>query len=173
MGIIGVQIQMVRSRTRNGVAPEPIPAEMDPTGLFERLIQRLEHIGERQNAPQYIPPPRQTGDKLLERFRALRPERFDGMSEPWKAEQWIREMETIFRAIECRDHEKKRLAVFQLTYSAAEWWEAEEASLGTVALDQLTWEEFKDKFLQKYFLALERDKKEREFMDLVQGNKTM
>ena len=44
-------------------------------------------------------------------------------------------METIFRAIECGDHEKKRLAVFQLTYSTAEWWEVEEASMGTVALE--------------------------------------
>ena len=73
----------------------------------------------------------------MERFRALRPEKFDGISEAWKAEQWLREMETIFSALECGDADKKRLAVFQLTYSAAEWWEAEKATLGDEAIRRL------------------------------------
>ena len=74
-----------RERHRNGA---PIPAGMDPTGVFEAFMQRMEHLGNQNNRPPPPPivlpppPPRQTGDKLLERFRALRPDKFDGMAEP-------------------------------------------------------------------------------------------
>ena len=65
-------------------------------------------------------PQRQTGDKLLEQFCALRPEKFDGMSEAWKAEQWLREMDWIFETMECTELDKRRLATFQLTDAAAD-----------------------------------------------------
>ena len=57
-----------------------------------------------------------------------------------------------------------------MTYFVAEWWEAEKAALDDAAIRRMNWEAFKTKFLGKYFLQSERDKKEREFMDLVQGN---
>ena len=83
---------VVRERHRNGA---PIPPGMDPTGVFESFMQRMEHLGNQNNrlTPPSIVlphlPPRQTGDKLLKRFRALRPDKFDGMAELWRAEQWL------------------------------------------------------------------------------------
>ena len=121
-----------RERHRNGA---PIPPGMDPTGVFEAFMQRMEHLGNQNNrpAPPPIvlppPPPRQTGDKLLERFRALRPDKFDGMAEPWKAEQWLREIEVILDAIECNEQDKRRLASFQLTFMALDWWQAETVTI--------------------------------------------
>ena len=75
-------------------------------------------------------------------------------------------MDTMFNALDCGEQDKKRLAIFQLTYSAAEWWEAEKAALGDAAIRRMNWEASKTKFLGKYFPQSERDKKEREFMDL-------
>ena len=78
-----------RERHRNGA---PIPPGMDPTGVFEAFMQCMEHLGNQNNRPAppsiVLPPPplRQIGDKLLEPFRALRPDKFDGMVEPWRAE---------------------------------------------------------------------------------------
>lgn len=131
---------MVRPlRNNNGAeSSEPVPDGLDPTGTFERFLQRLERIGSQQAHHCPAPPPhRPAGDKLLERFRALRPEKFDGVSEPGKAEQWLREMDTMFNALECGEQDKKRLAIFQLTYSAAEWWEAEKAALGDTAIRRM------------------------------------
>ena len=50
--------------------------------------------------------------KVLERFRALRPEKFDGLDDPSKAEQWLHEMDLIFDTIECSNQEKRRMATF-------------------------------------------------------------
>ena len=90
-------------------------------------MQRMEHLGN-QNQNNHLqppiafhPPPRQTGDKLLERFRALRPEKFDGLVDQWRAEQWLREIDLIFETIECNELDKRRLAVFQLTFAAVDW----------------------------------------------------
>ena len=88
----------------------------------------MEHLGNQNNrpAPPPIvlppPPPSQTGDKLLERFRALHPDKFDGMAEPWRAEQWLREIEVILDVVECNEQDKRRLGSFQLMFAALDWW---------------------------------------------------
>ena len=63
----------------------PIPEGMDPTGVFEAFMQRMEHIG-KNNGNNHATASRFMRDKLLERFRALRLEKFDGMADPWNAE---------------------------------------------------------------------------------------
>ena len=79
----------VRERHRNRA---PFPPSIDPTGVFEAFMQHMEHLGNQNNRPMLppivlLPPqPRQTGDKLLERFRAVRLDKFDGMAELWRAE---------------------------------------------------------------------------------------
>ena len=96
---------------------------------------------------------------------------FNGLLEPWQAEQWLRDMENIFEAMECSDIEKRRLATFQLTFVAAEWWEAEKATLGTESTRRMPWMTFKERFLAKFFPGTEMDKKEQKFLNLVQGDK--
>ena len=86
------------SKNRQG---EPIPPEMDPTGVFEAFEQRMVQLGGTNNNIAPIRPLH--GSKVLGRFRALRPEKFNGMNDPSKAEQWLREMDLIFDTIECSD----------------------------------------------------------------------
>ena len=130
----------VRSAKRNGAAPSelPIPEAIDPTGLLDALVRRIErasnNVGNNNHATH---PPRQTRDKLLERFRALRPKKFDGIKEPCKAEQWLQEMNSIFRAIDCSEVEKRLLATFQLTYTVANRWEVEEATLAAKTIKRM------------------------------------
>ena len=106
-------------------------------------------------------------------FRALRPDKFDGMGEPWRAEQWLREIEVILDVIECNEQDKRLLASFQLTFAALDWWQAETATIGTGAVRKMSWETFKVKFLEKYFPKEERDQQEHEFLNLVQDNWTV
>ena len=47
-------------------------------------------------------------------------------------------MDRVFNVLECEDQDKKRLAIFQLTYSTTEWWEAERAALGEEAIRRLS-----------------------------------
>ena len=54
-------------------------------------------------------------------------------------------------------------------YSAVEWWEAEKAASGKEAIELLSWVDFKAKFLGKYFPDSEKAKKEKEFIDHMQG----
>ena len=69
-----------RPRRNHNGTPEPLPEVMDPTGVFGTLLQQLERISNNhRNNYQAAPCP--TGDKLLERFRALRPDKYDGAGE--------------------------------------------------------------------------------------------
>ena len=77
---------------------------------------------------------RQTKVKLLREFCSLQPETFTGLEGVWQAEQWICQMDLIFKTIECSDEEKRRLDVFQLTFAAIDWWELEKATLGEEAI---------------------------------------
>ena len=134
---------------------------MDPIGLFEAFSQRMVQLGGTNSNIVPAQPPH--GSKILERFRALRLEKFDGMDEPSKTKQWLREMDLIFDTIECSDQEKRRMATFQLTYATADWWESERATRGEEAIRGITWVTFKVKFLEKYFPIAERNDKRKEF----------
>ena len=95
-----------RNQNEAGSTNPPLPTKVDPMRIFEAMVHRLEY------AMDNHPIPRQTGEKLQERFRVLRPENFDGMLEPWKEEHWLRDMDFIFDAMECAKMEKCHLAIF-------------------------------------------------------------
>ena len=61
-------------------------------------------------------------------------QKINGMIEPWKAKQWIRELDQIFETMVCSELDKRCLAVFQLTYAVADWKESEKARFGEVAV---------------------------------------
>ena len=96
------RFRMVRiTHNSNGSANSSklIPKELDPSGFFKWFFQRMERFATPQVLHHYPPPSqRPVGDKLHERFRALWLKNFDDVSEPGKAEQWLRGMDTIFYA---------------------------------------------------------------------------
>ena len=79
----------------------------------------------------------------------------------------------IFSALECSGLDKKTFTVFQLTYSSTEWWEVEKVAMGEEAIGEMSWEVFRVKFLENYFLESEIYQKEVEFTALVHGSKTI
>jgi hypothetical protein len=46
------------------------------------------------------------GGSTMDRFKRMNPPFFKGESEPLKAESWLREIEKVFRAIECDEVDK-------------------------------------------------------------------
>ncbi|XP_037474324.1 uncharacterized protein LOC119350746 [Triticum dicoccoides] len=104
-------------------------------------------------------------------FQKLKPPSFSGTANPLEAEDWITAMEKAFEAMGCTNEEKVIYAVYMLKSSAFEWWDAHKKSYpeGT----PLTLILFKEAFYKKYFPESIKRIKEREFLELKQGNKSV
>ncbi|XP_044405708.1 uncharacterized protein [Triticum aestivum] len=104
-------------------------------------------------------------------FQKLKPPSFSGTANPLEGEDWITAMEKAFEAMGCTNEEKVIYAVYMLKSSAFEWWDAHKKSYpeGT----PLTWILFKEAFYKKYFPESIKRIKEREFLELKQGNKSV
>jgi len=81
--------------------------EMNKTlqGLTQGLTQVLQQAVQGGNHG--------AGD-LHKKFRGMNPPKFYGSPDPDEAEQWIKEMERIFKVMQCSDQECVLLATFQL-----------------------------------------------------------
>nr|KYP51943.1 hypothetical protein KK1_026153 [Cajanus cajan]KYP55778.1 hypothetical protein KK1_002003 [Cajanus cajan] len=105
----------------------------------------------------------------LVEFRRNKPSYFDGGYNPEKAELWIKEIEKIFRVMNCPDNQKVNYAVFMLVGEAEYWWDSTRRLLegGRIII---TGEVFRAKLFEKYFPNDVRKAKEIEFIQLKQGN---
>ena len=79
-------------------------------------------------------------------------------------DHWFMQVEKILEAIEITsDTTRIRLAAFQLEGEAQVWWNWEKTSRD---LEAMTWIEFQELFMGKYFLATARHAKAQEFLEL-------
>ncbi|KAA0053352.1 pol protein [Cucumis melo var. makuwa] len=91
--------------------------------------------------------------KHLRDFRKYNPKTFDGsMDDPTKAQMWLTSVETIFRYMKCLNDQKVQCAILFLTDRGTAWWETIERMLGC-NVNQITWEQFKKSFYEKFFSA--------------------
>lgn len=80
-------------------------------------------------------------------------------------------MEKAFEALGCTDREKVVYATYMLQSSAFEWWDAHKKSFPENTL--VTWDLFKEAFYKKYLPDSIKRMKEKEFLELKQGNKSV
>ncbi|XP_030948929.1 uncharacterized protein LOC115972826 [Quercus lobata] len=109
----------------------------------------------------------------IEQFRKMGPPSFLGNPDPIEAETWIMQMEKIFDVVGCTEVQKVSFASFMLKGEAEHWWRSTKKTLPLEKDEILTWTIFLDAFYEKYFPESIRDEKEVEFMELIQGNKTV
>ena len=82
------------------------------------------------------------------------------------ADHWFRQIEKILEAMEITsDAIKIRLAAFQLEGESQVWWDWIKTSRD---LEAMTWAEFHELFMSKYFLVTAIHTKAREFLELKQ-----
>ena len=106
----------------------------------------------------------QGGLNNLQRFRAHHPPTFTGEGDPMVADHWFMQIENILEAMEITsDTARIRLAAFQLEGEAQVWWRWARASRD---LEAMTWEEFQELFMSKYFPETARHAKAQEFLEL-------
>ena len=113
----------------------------------------------------------QGGPGNLQRFRAHHPPTFTRGGDPMVADHWFMQIENILEAMEITsDTTRIRLAAFQLEGEAQAWWRWARASRD---LEVMTWAEFQELFMGKYFPETARHAKAQEFLELKQGVMTV
>ena len=87
------------------------------------------------------------------------------------AENWFRHIVKVLEAMDITsDTAKIRLVVFQLEGKSQVWWDCVKTSRD---LEAMTWAEFQELFMGKYFSATARYAKAQEFLELKQGSMTV
>ena len=113
----------------------------------------------------------QGGPGNLQRFRAHHPPTFTGGGDPMVADHWFMQIENVLEAMEIiSDTTRVRLAAFQLEGEARVWWRWVRTSRD---LEVMTWAEFQELFMGKYFPETTRHAKAQEFLELKQGAMTV
>ena len=102
-------------------------------------------------------------------FRNNKPPIFKGRYDPDGAQIWLKEIERIFRVMDCNEELKVRLGTHMLREEADDWW-ISTRYVWEATGEVVTWALFKREFLRKYFPEDVRGKKEVEFLELKQGN---
>ncbi|KAK2388388.1 cleavage and polyadenylation specificity factor subunit [Trifolium repens] len=108
------------------------------------------------------------GSRLLTSFNHQAPPKFSGEGGPDTADLWFQVIERIFGAIHCPEGEKVTLATYQLQGSSEYWWGNTRLIMGA-AYEEINWENFKRRFLAKYFPETARERYGEEFLQLRQG----
>ena len=87
------------------------------------------------------------------------------------ADHWFRQVERVLEAMEITSNVTKiRLVTFQLEGESHVWWDWVKASRN---LEAMTWEDFRELFMGKFFPASARHAKAQEFLELKQGTMTI
>ena len=138
----------------------------------------------------------QGGPSNLQRFRTHHPPTFTGGGDPMVADHWFMQIENVLEAMEITsDTTRIRLAAFQLEGQARVWWrwartsrdlevmtwvEFQELFMGKYFpertsrdLEVMTWAEFQELFMGNYFPETARHAKAQEFLELKQGATTV
>ena len=113
----------------------------------------------------------QGGPSNLQRFRAHHPPIFTGGGDSMVADHWFMQVEKVLEAMKiASDTTRIRLAAFQLEGEAQVWWNWAKTSRD---LEAMTWAEFHDLCMGKYFPDTARHAKAQEFLKLKQGTMTV
>jgi len=101
----------------------------------------------------------------MEDFMRHKPAKFTGRATPDEADAWTRECEKICRALGCTDAQKLTFVTFLLVADAEYWWVGMQQLMQTRE-QQVTWANFRARFLEKCFPDNARYEREAEFLTL-------
>nr|XP_017224824.1 PREDICTED: uncharacterized protein LOC108201049 [Daucus carota subsp. sativus] len=135
--------------------PEPTMAQI--LQILAQQTANLTQQQERQANPQVT----------FKNFQSVNPPEFKGSADPIEARIWLKEIEKAFMLVKVRDEQKTEFASYYLKEEATYWWESVRAMEGT---EDVTWDRFKELFLEKYFPQFLQDRMELQFLELKQGD---
>ncbi|KAL8146288.1 hypothetical protein AgCh_004148 [Apium graveolens] len=144
--------------TNQNVNPGPI--DLAIAQILQILPQQTVHLAQQQ---QRLTNPQVT----FKTFQAVNPPEFKGSLEPIEANVRLKEIEKAFALVKVKEEQKVEFASYYLKNEATYWWEMVKTFEGTYVI---TWERFKELFLEKYFPQFVQDQMELKFLELKQGN---
>ncbi|KAI3973480.1 hypothetical protein MKW92_000829 [Papaver armeniacum] len=124
--------------------------------------------GQTSNQGDTIMPARNQNQpgQLLQHYLKLSPEVFSGSpSDPEKAEEWLQNAEHVLEHVSSDRGTWVKLVTFKFRGPSRDWWNA----VMKVEGETMTWNRFKDLFIDKYVPDAARDRKFYEFMSLTKG----
>ncbi|MQM18061.1 hypothetical protein Taro_051045 [Colocasia esculenta] len=101
------------------------------------------------------------------------PPSFNGESQPLLVENWMREIEKIFRAIRCAEEDKVSLATYMLQERVNVWWDSLLRTRFEDGAVEVVWDKFLRLFRDKFIPEHIQDKMEQEFLTLTHGSMTV
>ncbi|XP_028072454.1 uncharacterized protein LOC114274676 [Camellia sinensis] len=151
----------VRNSPRNQHGPIPTGVDI-PNNLGHQI---LEELGQLRNNRQ------NERTRLFSEFRKQRPPKFIGVPDPKIAENWLQQIEKMLDTMGITEAaDRIALAVFELDDEVDHWWELIK---NTRDVASLSWNQFRELFLNKYFPSTIRREQVKEFQNLEQGNMTV
>lgn len=90
------------------------------------------------------------GSRSLATFQRENPPTFLGRYDPEGALAWLKEIERIFRVMDCTLVQKIHYGTHKLSDEADDWWVDTRLRLETAG-EEITWEVFRREFLRKYY----------------------
>ncbi|KAL5554266.1 hypothetical protein UlMin_041667 [Ulmus minor] len=101
------------------------------------------------------------------RFRRMKPDEFEGSSDPLVAEEWISSIQTILDFMHLNEREKVLCATYVLKKDARYWWETVKMRRN---VQDMTWDEFIVEFNQKYYNRMAMRAQQNKFINIKQGS---
>ncbi|CAA0824441.1 Unknown protein, partial [Striga hermonthica] len=123
--------------------------------------------------PRRAPPAERDQSVVAAQFRTYAPPVFTGEEGPLAVGDWIRKMDRIFRMMGISDQHMVSCAEFQIEGAAGDWWDDYWRLRTADDRDQLTWDQLKGILETKYYPRHFRERMEREFYDLLQGDRSV
>ncbi|KAL2472544.1 Uncharacterized protein Adt_40680 [Abeliophyllum distichum] len=154
-------------------------APQTQNNLIRDLLRIVQDLARQSQAP---PPPSLTQSStstvvnhaaMTEQFCRHKLPTFNGSSRPLAVEEWLRKLERIFQLLTSTDAQKVKSTEFMFVDDASHWWESMSRTKSESELDALTWSQFKEELMEKYFSQAPMDSKETEFLQLRQRSVTL
>ena len=147
--------------------PPPVPSEPsragpshppEPTGVNIPLDQMAQILATAFRQPR-------EPIVSIKRARKLGARNYDGIGDPEKAWSWLESNERVFNVMGCSDEQMVTYSAFLLRDRALDWWKAVQRRFP----EGVSWTQFKEDFLEKFYPTVYKDQKIEEFFKLEQG----
>ena len=138
--------------------------------ILDLLRQQTANLTHQQQQLQQQQPQPAIQTVSFKSFQAVNPPEFKGTSDPVVAQAWLKEMEKAFDLVGVEDDQKCKFASYYLKSEANYWWESVEP---LEEVEGLTWDRFKELFLEKYFPRYMQSQMELKFFELRQENSSV
>ena len=151
----------------NVLIPPPVPSEPsqagpshppEPVGVNIPLDQMAQILATAFRQPR-------EPTVSIERARKLGARNYDGIGDPEKAWLWLEGNERVFNVMRCSDEQMVTYSAFLLRDRTLDWWKVVQGRIP----EGVSWTQFKEEFLEKFYPTVYKDQKIEDFFKLEQG----